>query len=293
MNATVNQFRQWATQRKPAVLTGAILIVGLVAFGGWKLWTSEATPGDSRRALWKYLRKEARTKDFKPDLDLSTASLKIAGAPVSILVTNKSGQTKTVTRGTKAVSGKAAENLIPETSFTQHFFTEQMQAETYQEMYRLIGQQLFVADDLLSRPDEQQRIIGLAMACEAGNYARTNALNLWLAARVCEAYLWPNLSLIENTNRALLTPDALLNICDDAFQQAGETNNIVRNYEIMIAKVSRSPAYVDLLRYRLAHIYQDLGQEEKALPLLKQIKNYRMNRVPQEIAAMEQRLKSR
>ena len=93
-----------------------------------------------------------------------------------------------------------------------------------------------------------------------------------------------------NTNRTLLMPDAVLGACDSAFNDAGETNNIIRNYELMIAKVSRSAAYVDLLRYRLAQVYQNLGEDEKALPLLKQIKNYRMNRVPGEIAAIEERL---
>jgi hypothetical protein len=210
------------------------------------------------------------------------------------MVTNKTtGAARTVTRLSKPPSGKAAATMLPETTVSTYFLTNQMQCQTYADMYKFIGQELYVAERLLEETNVQRRVTGLVMAIEASNYARTNAVNLWLGARICEAYLWPHLSLIENTNRTLLTPDAVLNACDTAFREAGETNNIIRNYELMIVKVSRSAAYVDLLRYRLAHVYQDLGEEEKALPLLKQIKNYRMNRVPQEIAAMEERLKKK
>ena len=293
MNAAAKNSGGGTSRRKVAVIAGTVLLVGLFAVGGWIFFKSSATPEDSQRALWKYLRKQAGTKDFKPDLDLSAASLSSnASRPVTVTTTNKSGKVRTITRMVKT-TGKAAIGVMPETSFSDYFRTNQMQAETYKEMYLYVGQQLFAAEQLLAKADEQQQIVGLVLACEASNYARTNAQNLWLGARVCEAYLWPHMGLIENTNRSLLTPDALLNVCDLAFQEAGETNNVIRNYEIMIAKVSRSPAYKDLLRYRLAHIYQDLGDEEKALPLLKEIKSYRMNRVPQEIAAMEQRLKKK
>jgi hypothetical protein len=293
VSAAAKTFSQWSSGRKIAAVAGAILLLGAIAFGSWNFLKGEATPEDSQRALWKYLRKQAGTRNFKPDLDLSTITLASPVARSTVTVTNKAGVARTVVRTAKPPTGKAAVNVMPETSLSIYFFTNQMQSETYKEMYFYIGQELYVAEQLLANSNIQQQIIGLAMATEASTYARTNAMNLWLGARICEAYLWPHLGLIENTNRMLLTPDALLNACDTAFQEAGETNNIIRNYELMITKVSRSPAYVDLLRYRLAHVYQDLGEEEKALPLLKQIKNYRMNRVPQEIAAMEQRLKKK
>lgn len=283
------RFNGLSSGRKSAVIAGAVLLLGLLAFGGWTVFRGPATPEDSQRALWKYLRKEARTRNFVPELDLASASLTNAGGPITITYTNKSGKVKTVTRTPKP--SKSGATSLPDTSISFYFRTNQMRAETYQEMYKLIGQQLFVAEKFLADTNEERQIIGIIMACEASNYARTNALNLWLGARVCEAYLWPNLDLAENTNSVVLSEDALLNVCESAFQEAGETNNIIRNYELMIARVSRSAAYIDLLRYRLAHIYQDLGQEEKALPWLKEIKNYRMNRVPQEIAAMEDRLK--
>jgi hypothetical protein len=293
VNATAKIPSGGNSRRKTAIIAGAIVLFLVLAAGGWTYFRGKATPENSQRDLWKYLRKQAGTKDFKPDLDLAAASLSSnATRPVTVTTTNKTGKVRTITRMVKT-TGKAAVGVIPETSFSDYFRTNQMQAETYKEMYLYLGQELYLAEQLLEKPDPQQQIVGLTLACEASNYARTNVQNIWLGARICEGYLWPHMSLIETTNRSLLTPDAVLNVCDLAFQDSGETNNIIRNYEIMLSKVSRSPAYKDLLRYRLAHVYQDLGQEEKALPLLKEIKNYRMNRVPQEIAAMEQRLKGK
>jgi hypothetical protein len=130
---------------------------------------------------------------------------------------------------------------------------------------------------------------GIVLASEASTYARTNAVNLWLGARICEAYLWPNLSLVETNNRTTLTVDTLLNICDGAFQEAGETNNMIRNCELLIAK-SKRPSQLDSTRFRLAHFYRDKGEDAKALAQFKLIKNYKMARVETEIAALEKRL---
>lgn len=291
MSAAANSFRQWSSGRKTAVIAGAILLLGALVFGGWSFFNRNSGAEHSERALWKILAKQARTKKFKPNLDLSEVTLVAPMTRTITMVTNKTtGAVRTITRVSKPTSGKAAATTMPETTLSTYFLTNQMQSQTYEEMYRFIGEELYVAEHLLGDTNIQRQVAGMAMAIEASHYARTNAVNPWLAARICEAYLWPNLSLVENTNRTLLMPDAVLGACDSAFNDAGETNNIIRNYELMIAKVSRSAAYVDLLRYRLAQVYQNLGEDEKALPLLKQIKNYRMNRVPGEIAAIEERL---
>jgi hypothetical protein len=289
----LQRFKQLSTEQQGAIIVGAISLVALLFWGGWmvyeKIIDRPATPEQVKRSIWKYLARHAGTKNFEPSIDLAALSLSNLTSTTAgtTTVTNKAGKVKTV----KAKPPKGTRAELPDTALSSYFRTNHAQAPTYAEMYKFIGQQLTVTEKLLDSPDAQQKLTGLVMASEASSYARTNVENVWLCARICQAYLWPNLALVEKTNRTVFTADTLLNLCDLAFQEAGETNNIIRNYEYMIAKVSRSPAYVDLLRYRLAHVYQDLGQEQKALPLLKQIKNYRMNRVPQEAAAMEQRLK--
>ena len=297
MKSTLKQLNRPVSDRKAIFIVAAIVGALLLTWGGWKLYGKitdrPASPAEVKRAIRKYLAKKTGDKEFKPPLDVSAnssnnvATVSIITITNAVSVTNKTtGRVRTANRITKTT--KAG---LPETGFSAYFRTNQAQAATYEEMYRLIGQQLAVADQLIESTNIQEKFTALVMASEASDYARTNTANLWMGARICEGYLWPNLSLVQTTNRAPFTVDALLAICDVAFQEAGETNNIIRNYQYMIAKVSRSPAYVDLLRYRLAHIYQDLGQEEKAIALLKQIRNYRMNRVPQEIAFLEQRLK--
>jgi len=290
VNAALKSLVQFCMARKRTTIAAGVIVALMLGSGGWMLFGKLAgkppTPAQVKRSIWKYLSKNAGTRNFKPSLDLET--LNMAAAPITITVTNKAGVGRTVSRPAKV--GKLG---LPQTGLSEYFRTNQAQATSYAEMYRYIGQQLTVAEELLNATNRQRQVTGLVLATEASEQARTNAQNLWLGARICEAYLWPNLSLVEATNRGALTSDTLLAICDTAFQEAGETNNIIRNYEVMIAKVSRSAAYVDLLRYRLARIYQDLGQDEKALPLLKQIKNYRMNRVPAEITAVEQRLKKK
>jgi len=297
VKAALKQLNHPVSDRKAIVILAAVIGVLLLTWGGWELYGKitdrPASPAEVKRAIRKYLVKKTGDKEFKAPLDI-TANISNNVATVSIITVTNQVTTTNKTTGRVRTSNritKTTKTGLPETGFSAYFRTNQAQAETYEEMYRLIGQQLAVADQLLESTNIQEKFTALVMASEASDHARTNTANLWLGARICEGYLWPNLSLVQTTNRAPFTVDALLATCDVAFQEAGETNNIIRNYEYMIAKVSRSPAYVDLLRYRLAHTYQDLGQEAKAIALLKQIKNYRMNRVPQEIAYLEQRLK--
>jgi hypothetical protein len=201
-------------------------------------------------------------------------------------ITNKNGKVKKIGRGKRNELG------LPETSLSVYFRTNHATAATYGEMYRLIGQQLAVADRLLESEALAQKQSALVMASEAANYAKNNALNLWLSARVCEGYLWPNLSLVEGTNKAPFTPDVLLNICDVAFKEAGETNHVIRNYEYLIAKTVR-PQQTDVARLRVARLYEEVGEDDKALATLKKITTIKNARVQQQIAAIEQRLKSK
>jgi hypothetical protein len=47
------------------------------------------------------------------------------------------------------------------------------------------------------------------------------------------------------------------------------------------------------IRYRLARLYQDAGEDAKALEQLKQIKTYRMKQVEFEMGVLEKRLGAR
>ena len=296
MKAAVQKLNQPLSDRKALVLVAAAVALLLLGWGGWTLYgrmtDRPATPAEVKSAIRKYLAKKSGEKEFKAPLDIATASAEtglsspiIATVTNAVTTTNKAGRVRTVNKVSKV--SKAGR---PETIFTSYFRTNQAQCETYEQMYRLIGQQLAVADQLLASPEASKQLTALLMASEAGEYARTTTANLWLGARICEGYLWPNLALTETTNRSPFTAESLLTLCDTAFQEAGETNNIIRNYEYLIAK-SRKPAQREVACYRLAQIYKDLGQYAKAVTLLKEIKTYKIAKVPYEIAFLEQKMR--
>jgi len=274
------------TPKKAFLFVCLAAALAAAAWGGWrayeKLTGRPPSTAEVKRSIWHYLKKQTGASDFSTELAADSVSNTV---DVSTF-TNKAGRVKTAGRARRGPLG------LPETTISVYFRTNQAAAATYEQMYRLIGQQLQITEHLLESDERPRKMSGLVMASEASAYAKNNALNLWLAARICEAYLWPNLSIVEGTNGAAFTPDALLNICDAAFQEAGETNNIIRNYEYLIAK-SSSPQQVDAARFRLARLFVDTGDDKRALALLKQIKNFKTQRVEQQIAAIEQRLKGK
>ena len=265
------------------------VVLGLVALGlglgwaGWEIYSKFSarppTPVQMRPSIWSFLREQTKGKSFQTTLDLSTASW--AGRAVVGMVTNKTGQT---TRG--GAANKTGNPSLPETTLSAYFRTNQAQAASYPEMFQLVGEQLTVTEQLLAQTEEPPRLLGLVMAGEASTYARTNALNPWLGARICEVYLWPNLTLVETTNLTPLTLDAVLNVCELAFREAGETNHMVRNYEMLIAK-SSNPTRADAARFRLSIICEERGDEAQALKLLKEIKNIKTAHIARKIAALE------
>jgi hypothetical protein len=274
------------TPKKAALYVAVLAGIALLSWGGWQLFGKftgrPPSTAEVKRSLWHYLKKETGTSEFSTEF----ASATVSNAVEELSITNKNGKVKKIGRRKRGELG------LPETSLTAYFRTNQAAAGSYREMYLLIGQQLAVADRLLESEDVPQKQSALVMASEASTYARNNAMNLSLAARICEGYLWPNLSLVEGTNKAPFTPDALLNICDMAFKEAGETDHVIRNYEYFIARTTR-PQQADTARFRLARLYLDTGEESKALATLKQIKTVKNARVEQQIAALEQKLKQR
>ena len=274
--------------KKRTVVVMAI-VVGVLLLG-WGSWTAYGrfsgrppTTAQVKKSIWKFLAKKSGGRKFKPDLDLS-AAVDLA-PPTTRTVTNKAGSVRAVSR-----TGRTTGRVLPETTFSAYFRTNQQDAGSYEQMYQLIGEQLFVADKFLESAEASRQVMGLVMASEASTYARTNVQSLWLSARICEAYLWPNLTLVETTNRNLLTPSAILDLCEAAFKEAGETNHLIRIYEHLITRTQGSSAQVDLARFRLSRLYQGQNRDAEALKLLKEIKSLSSPKVAQDIAILERRL---
>ena len=215
--------------KRAALVVAIVAGAALLGWGGWTLYGRltgrPLTPAQVKRAMWKFIVKHAGGNDFKPAVDWSTADL--AGAT---MVTNKAGRVKPA-----AKSGKNANLDLPETTLSAYFRTNHEAAASYERIFRLIGEELLVSEQLFEGTNAARQLTALVLAGEASVYARTNAGSGWLSARICEMYLWPHLPLVEATNRPAVTAEAVLNLCELAFKEADETNNVVRNYQLLIA----------------------------------------------------------
>jgi hypothetical protein len=119
------------------------------------------------------------------------------------------------------------------------------------------------------------------------------AQNGWLAARIVEGYLWPNLDLADPTGnrRSPLNVENLLNDAADVFREADETENVMLSLQMLITKLPNSPR-TDLARMQLSQVYEDEGNLNKALFYMKDMKSTNNFRAMRRITSLEQRVKT-
>ena len=168
------------------------------------------------------------------------------------------------------------------------------QAASYSEMYRLIGQEIWVANRLLSSANPEHRRAGVTLALTASRHAINDAQNGWVAARICEGYVRPNLGLADDTNRrSSFNPDNLLNECADIFRRSGEYPNVALTYEVTLARAT-TPQQSDAARAQLAAAWEQAGDAKRAVQYLRQIQNTNEFRgVLRRLPRLEQQAKGR
>ncbi|MCX7872210.1 MAG: hypothetical protein N2487_02875 [Verrucomicrobiae bacterium] len=173
-----------------------------------------------------------------------------------------------------------AMNLNPTNSFVVAFtnFIKETrgklnQAQTYRAMYGVIGEELWVADKLLESAHPGYRKYGLSIARQAALDSQNYAENYWLAAKIYEAYLMPNIQDATDTNWKMpLSMENVLNESVQAFKNVEETNNVIRAYQTFIDKVGGS-ARADWSRLQIALIHEQFGDYKEAIKYLKEIQN--------------------
>ena len=272
------------TKRSAAFALAALLGLALLGWGGWHLWVKYSgrplSHAQTKRVLWKHVAKHARVKKFSPPPQAATATLLGSGIPAPVLVvgTNRPPPLRVTARTSRGPLEP------PETTLSEYFRTNQALTASYDTMYRLIGEELKAVDLLLAGTNATRELTALALAGEASIYARTNALDPWLGARIAEVYLWP--ALATGTNRFAANQEAVAGLCELAFRDASETNNMIRICETIIARSTRA-ASVDAARFRLALIHIDFGRNPEALALLKAIKTIKTAKIDREIALLE------
>jgi len=157
------------------------------------------------------------------------------------------------------------------------------ETHSYETMYVLIGQQLRAADRLLTETDKERRRMGVNFAKEACGHALSEAQSPWLAARICEVYLWPHLDLADYRPDTKERAQDILRLGKAAFSDADETKSLERNFELMIAHAP-DRRYADSSRLDFAELLEQTGEFQRAQQCLNEVQE------PEVLAAAQQRL---
>ncbi len=237
------------------------------------------TTAQVRGAIWDYLEERSERSEFKSALPaLSNAQ------PTLITRTNKAGRVKT-----KLIKKNEAN---PQRVLTREFHNALAEAADYRTIYGLIGDQLASAEKLLATSDAPQKEAGLLVVLDANRAAQQDASDAWLSARICEAYLWPYVELADSSKNGKLSAQNILDLADRAFRQAGETNNLIRNYRLLI-RTTPTSRRADAARLRLARLLEDQQDFKAALQCLCEIQDTNNPALQQRVAMLKQRLQAR
>jgi hypothetical protein len=315
--AGLKQLNQPLSPKATARIVGGILLALLLGGGGYWLYSrltaGPPSPEKVRAMIRKFLRKQTGQKEFRvalPAVLTNNAAWQVPSAippvrtnpppAVTTSVTNATGSVTNTATGTNRLISRVMRRLLnpfppspapsAQAQLTREFRSQINQAADYKTMYRLIGEELWIVDQLMADSDARKQAGGVTVAAEVGRVALSDAGSPWLAARIYEGYVWPQLERA-GTNQVRFDVDAAMDLAEDAFREAGETNNLVLNYRLLIAKAPQSPR-TDKMRVRAAALLDEMGELAEALGYLKEIKNP-SSRVQKRIESLEARLRGK
>jgi len=301
MSAPVGQKRtSWLTQplspRTTVLVLGGLVLAAVIGLGGWKLyeqWESRhRSPAKARALIAQYLYKQTGQKAFRTEATAALLTDPEVWVPPTPAVTNISAWVTNLVSGTNRIASQLMRNILrpaptPEGELKRRLRGRVDEAMDYKSVFRIIGEYLWLADQLLAESDSSRHDVGVQLAAEVGRVALDDACSPWLAARICEAYLWPQLEFAE-TNQTRLDIDVVMGLARSAFRQAGETNNLIRSYKLLIEKAPQS-ARADKARVELGALLEAQGDLAAALEQYKAVKN-KSSRLQLRIANLEGRL---
>ena len=175
-------------------------------------------------------------------------------------------------------------------AFAREIRTNITAAPSYEAIYTWIGRALWTSDRLLENDDLPDQRSGAMLAEDAANYAIQNAENPWLAARICEGWVWPNLEKYDAPGKPKVALNQVLQTCANAFTRAGETNNLVKNFQLRLQHAP-NPRAADGVRYYLANLLEQSGSNSEALELYRTIQDTNLLGYAQRrIAVVEKRI---
>ncbi len=163
-------------------------------------------------------------------------------------------------------------------------------AESYPLMYKAIGQELFVADQLLKSKNYEHRRVGISVSLDASRAAMNFAQDSVAAARICEGYVLPHLDLADDTNRqSPFNAENLLGECERIFRSNGEWDNMARAYE-SYAKHATNLRQKDWAYSQIANVHQNSGDLKQSLAYLQRVKNTNDFGVGRRLAWIQKRV---
>ncbi len=311
-----------------ALVTLAALVgVGFGGRALWQKWSVRAKSSASvQDTVRDFLKEHASPKDFKSDYDfdlrasvnaaetnLVKARDEIASMRTNIAHLNAEvGTLKGDVLATKQAELNGLrekytelENAFPgvrrefnqkqqalanqHATFAREMKTNILNAGSYEAIYTWIGRTLWTADRLLASNDFGDQRSGAMLAEDAATYSIHNAENHWLAARICEGWVWPCLEKYDAPGKPKVALNQVLQTCADAFNRSGETNNLVRNFELRL-KYAPNPRAADSVRYYMANTLEQSGNTKSALETYRAIQDTNLTRYAQNrIAALERR----
>lgn len=270
-----------------------------------------AAGSDPKAQIFRYLAKKAGQREFSPGIDLDLPQ-RVATLRSNVTVLT---QRTAALRGQLRAGDAALERALREQQHAEEAARAELAREeeqlshqedtyirsvrqqmsavrSYEALYRLVGEQLTTADRLLAEKDASRRRMGLKFAREACNHVRSGSVDIWLAARICETYFWPNLGLADAQPGSREHALELLQIARRVFFDTYETNNVVRNYELLLANAPSAHA-ADTFRVQFADWMEEKGNLPRAAEALNEIRDAevlasardRITRVREAVAA--------
>ncbi len=241
----------------------------------------------ARQAAWTAKRQELSEKDAQSEAERADRKQKRPALEKELQEAEHAWE---VARGEAA--RKQGELSNQEDEYIRGVRQKMSGVRSYETLYGLIGQQLATADRLLEDPDVSRRRMGLNIAREACSHANSDSVDVWLAARICEAYFWPNLDLADakpgSRERAL----ELLETCRRVFFDTYETNSVVKNYELLLSNAPNAQA-ADTFRVQLADWMEEKGNVKRAGEILNEIRDTDVLAAQQErVTRVKERLAS-
>lgn len=211
----------------------------------------------AKRTAW-----ETRQKELASTREAHAAKTK----EVASLQEQLAAKTKEVQELNRTLLAKQQDAGTQMAQFRRDMTKKVNEASTYEGIYFTVGQQLFVADKLLASKDPIEQQQALSLAIEAAQHAGQGAEQHWLAARICEAYLLPNLALADARGRIGYTPEAILTQCTAAFERAEELPNVIRTLQTSLDRIgTNAPLRADSVRYQLGYALERSERLDEAL----------------------------